>query len=103
MLTFDEALARATAWVTNQAREVPGRELVVLNEHIEERKRGWALPYNTKRFAETHNPLDGLLGNGPVFVDKETGDIHALGSAKIHAWLEEYDRTGTPQSTTRRD
>jgi Immunity protein 35 len=74
MLTFDETLAVAA----------------------EERKRGWAFPYNTKRFAETQNPLDGLLGNGPVFVDRATGEVHALGSARIRAWLEEYDRTGTP-------
>jgi hypothetical protein len=53
MLTFDETLAIATAWVANRA-------------------------------------------NRPVFVDRATGEVHALGSAKIRAWLEEYDRTGTP-------
>jgi hypothetical protein len=100
MLTFDETLAIATTWVADRAREVPGRELVILDGHIEERKRGWAFPYNTKRFAETKNPLDGLLGNGPVFVDRATGEVHALGSAKIRAWLEEYDRTGTPRRTS---
>jgi Immunity protein 35 len=102
MLTFDETLAIATAWVANRAGEVPGRELVILDGHIEERKRGWAFPYNTKRFAETQNPLDGLLGNGPVFVDRATGEVHALGSARIRAWLEEYDRTGTPPPHIRR-
>jgi immunity protein 35 of polymorphic toxin system len=94
MLTFDETLAIAAAWVANRAQEAPGRELVILNGHIEERRRGWAFPCNTKRSAETQNPLDGLLGNGPVFVDRATGEVHALGSAKIRAWLEEYDRTG---------
>ena len=96
MLTLDETLTIAAAWVANRAREVPGRELVILDDHIEERKRGWAFRYNTKRFAETQNPLDGLFGNGPVFVDRATGEVHALGSAKIRAWLEEYDRTGAP-------
>ena len=36
-----------------------------------------------------------------MFVDSETGEVHALGSARIRAWLEEYDRTGMPPDIRR--
>ena len=97
MLTFDEALAEAENKVAELAREIPGSdELVILHDLIRERARGWVFPFNTKRFLETRYPLDGLVGYGPIFVDKQTGHTYVLGSARIQAWLDTYDLTGTP-------
>jgi hypothetical protein len=96
MLTYDEALAKARERVAEAALQLSGRELVVREDLVTERARGWTFPYNTKRFLETKNPLDGLVGNGPILVDKYNGSVHHTPSGGSIAWLEEYDRTGVP-------
>lgn len=97
MLTFNEALAKAQNKVVELASQIPGNDpLVIVHELIRERDRGWVFPFNTKRFVETRYPLDGLVGYGPIFIDKQTGQMHLLGSARIQAWLDTYDRTGAP-------
>jgi hypothetical protein len=96
MLTSDEALAKVRARVADLARDVLHRELKVIDQPIRVQSRGWAFAYNTPRYLETKNPADGLVGNGPIFVDKETGAMHSLPSGGWPAWLEYYDRNGTP-------
>ena len=97
MLNFNEALEKAQNKLVELAGEIPGHdELVILHDHIRESARGWVFPFNTKRFVETRYPLDGLLGYGPLFVDKQTGHLYVLGSARVQAWLDTYDRTGAP-------
>jgi len=97
MLTFNEALAKAQNKIVELASEIPGHDqLVILHELVRERSRGWVFPFNTNRFVETRYPLDGLVGYGPIFVDRRTGDVYLLGAARIQAWLDTYDRTGAP-------
>ncbi len=50
--------------------------------HTFERRYGWVVYYNSERYRETGDPMDGLAGNGPVVVLKDSGDLHALGSGR---------------------
>jgi Immunity protein 35 len=96
MLTFKEARQRAEKKILELAGESPGREYAILDSHVRERARGWLFPYNTTMYVQTGNPFDGVVGNGPVFVDRETGSVHVLPSGGFTYWLGEYDQTGIP-------
>jgi putative acetyltransferase len=57
-------------------------------------KFGWVFFYNTKRFHDSGNDLFRLAGNGPVIVDKTTGEVSMLGSAGgVEHQLANYCRT----------
>jgi hypothetical protein len=100
MLTIEEAREKAQQKLLEMADALPGREFVILNDRILEGTRGWMFPYNTKQFIETKNPLDGVVGNGPIFVDRQNGNLYVLPSGGYRRWLEEYDRTGVPPRIT---
>jgi hypothetical protein len=59
---------------------------VVLDEHTIERPCGWFFFYNSKKFMETGLFSHRLAGNGPVFVDINSGSIKFFGA---HQSLEE--------------
>jgi len=94
MVTFEQAREKAQEKLLELARQVPALEIVIHDEGIRERARGWMFPYNTRRFFETRHPSDGLVGNGPIFVDRESGNVYVLPSGGYRSWLDEYDRTG---------
>ncbi|HEV2990128.1 MAG TPA: YrhB domain-containing protein [Candidatus Angelobacter sp.] len=100
MITFEQAKEKAQRKLLEMASEVPQREFTILEDRILERSRGWMFPYNTKRFLETKNPLDGVVGNGPIFVDRADESVHVLPSGGYRHWLEEYERTGMPPRIT---
>ena len=60
MLTFEQAREKARESILKLAREVRDQEFVILDDRVSERVRGWVFPYNTKKFAETKNPRDGV-------------------------------------------
>src|SRR5664280_46258 len=80
MITFEQAREKAQLKLLALAREQLTSDFTILDGQVQERKRGWVFPYNTKRFVETKNPQDGLVGNGPIFVDRDSGEIYALPS-----------------------
>lgn len=45
-----------------------------------EKPYGWAFFYNSKAFLETGNYGERLIGNGPVLVNKYTGEIAHCGT-----------------------
>ena len=82
MLTLDAALEKARTALTTLP-ELRGRaNLTILEQHVRARARGWVFPY------------DGLVGYGPLFVDKTDGTVHLLPSARVEEWLDAFDRTG---------
>jgi len=54
--------------------------LVVLDELTQERPYGWVFFLNTRRFAETRNRRDAVIGIGPVVYRKQDRSIHKLPS-----------------------
>ena len=100
MITLDEASALAKAHVDATAAEVK-RELYVRRAPDLDRERGWAFSYNTTLWAETHLPSDGLVGNGPLFVDKSIGRVFQVPSGGFRVWIDEYNETGIPPTPKR--
>lgn len=45
-----------------------------------EKEYGWIFFYNTKKYIETENPLHSLVGNGPIVILRETGQLCLLDS-----------------------
>jgi len=91
MLTKAEALEI----VSRKLQEMnPTDDLfVVVDEHTIEKSFGWVFFYNSKKFVETGIFEDRLAGNGPVIVNKFSGDVEFHGSAKSpEEIIEEYLR-----------
>ena len=72
-MTKAEAAAIARRFV-NDGRWGPSvGELVILEQFAVQTRRGWLFTYQTRAFAETGDIGSGLMGNGPVLVENDTG------------------------------
>ncbi|MGB8362709.1 MAG: YrhB domain-containing protein [Acidimicrobiia bacterium] len=50
-------------------------ELVLMADKAREGPSAWLFVYNTKRFVETGDLREGIVGAGPLLVDQETGEV----------------------------
>lgn len=66
-------------------------------QYTREWSRGWTFIFNTTLSQQTGQPRDGLVGNGPVFVDKYSGHLFLLPSGGWKRWLQTYEETGDAQ------
>jgi hypothetical protein len=64
-------------------------ELVIEDDMTIETEFGWVFFYDAKKFLETREFRDRLLGNAPIIVDKYRGTLHMTGTARP---IEEYIR-----------
>jgi hypothetical protein len=80
-MTLDDARYAVLA-LLNRNTGASNDELVLLDERTQEKPYGWVFFFNTRRFVETRNFVFALGGNGPVVVERETGRITLLGSAR---------------------
>ena len=90
LLTFDEARDKAQKRLVELGREFERDDLVLFLSAVSEHSRGWVFPYNTSRYIETRFPLDGLVGNRPIFVDNRNGSVHIIPLGSIERWLDDY-------------
>ncbi|MFS8461398.1 hypothetical protein EIQ00_04105 [Xanthomonas campestris pv. raphani] len=52
---------------------------------------GWYFCYESEEYIRTGNPSSQLAGNGPILIDKRSGDIHVFGTDKpLQNYLDEY-------------
>jgi hypothetical protein len=81
MLTREEARALAAAELgrlqANAFLRTPD-SLVTMDERTIERSCGWIFFYNSRRYLEKRNPLDGLGGNAPFIINRHTGEVRPL-------------------------
>ncbi len=64
----------------------------VQDDRTIERPFGWIFFYNSEKFLTTKNVIHSLAGNGPVFVNRKTGEISVFGSTPpLAAILTEYE------------
>jgi ribosomal protein L7/L12 len=56
-------------------------DLALIHDATEEFNFGWAFYFQSKKYVETRNIYDMLIGNGPILVERKTGKIHDTGSA----------------------
>jgi hypothetical protein len=79
-VTLDDA-KNAVLRELNKGRSVD-EELVLMEEHTIAKPYGWIFFYNSRRYVETRDFLHALEGNGPVVVERRTGRMTHLGTAR---------------------
>ena len=71
----------------------PNDELVIIDAETIEREYGWYFFSCSKRFLETRNFSDLVLGNGPVLVEKKNGWAIQLGTSHNVEWyIDMYEK-----------
>ena len=73
MLTRDNAYALAEAYVKQQLQPAIAEELAISGFGLH--PPCWVAIYNTRKYVETGRSRFALAGNGPLFIDCETGTI----------------------------
>ncbi len=65
---------------------------VVVGAGTIEKPYGWVFFYSSKKYLETGTVRYALAGNGPVFVNKETGCLEFCGVNKpVQVQIEDYE------------
>jgi hypothetical protein len=63
---------------------------LVLSESVEF-DQGWVFYFVSRKFLETRDNLDRLIGRGPVIVGKERGDVYQGGSGYTEEeWINQF-------------
>jgi hypothetical protein len=58
-----------------------------------ERPFGWVYFFNSEEYLRTGNTLSKLAGNGPIYIDKATGELVQLGTRGWPlALIEEHEK-----------
>jgi Immunity protein 35 len=78
-ITLELARAAADEIVRSLERST-GVELALSESKTVEIEAGWVFFYNSREFLRTGNPISGLAGNGPIFVDRQ-GHVQTLPSS----------------------
>lgn len=101
MLSKDEARSVAERYIA-ELESVIGTELVLIDEATIERTFGWVFFYNSRSYVDTGNFSECLVGNAPVIITRENGEIHTTGTAlPIESYLDNFERFGDPHREPR--
>lgn len=80
MISKSEAEKLVEQHLQGLNREVPGG-VALMHDSTIERPYGWVFFFNSRRFLETGDPLESLLGNSPILVEARDGHMTHLGTA----------------------
>ncbi|WP_279362106.1 YrhB domain-containing protein [Xanthomonas sacchari] len=84
MIDFEEALKVVVGHLSKSSAQ-----LVIT--HSEEFPEGWLFCFDSKEYVETGDFSFHLVGNGPILIDKDTGELHVFGTAfPPKEYVEEY-------------
>jgi Immunity protein 35 len=77
-----------------------GLDLVVQHERTLDTDIGWVFFYESRRYLETRDPHEQLIGNAPILVC-HSGAVHLLGTEHpVEHYLDEFRRSGDPYGAT---
>ena len=77
---IDKTEARAIAYQFINSGLSASEELEIADADTIEKDFGWVFFYNTKSYLETGRFSHRLTGNGPLIVDRTTGEVSAFGT-----------------------
>ena len=90
MLSYSQALTIAKKEVIKLS--MPDDEYIIVEDQVTEMSWGWVFIYNSRQFIETGDDQYQLMGNAPIFINKETGQIRHTGTAHdIDHYVAEYE------------
>ena len=74
--------------------ETPELPFAIVESATLEKSFGWVFFYNSKRFIETKDFIFQLAGNGPIFINKFTGEVTISGTnMALRTLIDEYEQT----------
>lgn len=89
-MKIDQFVAREmAAKIISRYQEEIGLPLVIMDGSTEEVASGWVFFYNTSAFAEGGDEFSALVGNAPIFIDREGRMQEIPTSVPWDAWLSE--------------
>jgi hypothetical protein len=72
----------------------------VVDDSTIEYESCWVLFYQTKKYVETNDFRDTIVGHGPVIVDKQSKSIYELGSGNdLDECINAFNKCGDPFAT----
>ncbi|WP_323658782.1 YrhB family protein [Pectobacterium versatile] len=85
MITFDEAVRKASEYLSDT--DIP---VVITSQG--RFSEGWFFCFQSREYLETGKISALLAGNAPFIIDKDSGEIHSLGTAyPIEKYLQDYE------------
>ena len=95
MLDFLEARRLAELQLPTLRAKFQTDDIILIDKYSKATSRGWIFIYNTQKSQQTCLPQDGLVGNGPILVDKYREDVFLLPSGGWKQLLAQYEETGS--------
>jgi Immunity protein 35 len=94
MLSKEAAKKIATDFINMESSGNEGKnEWVIIDEYTLEKPYGWIFSYNSHRFLETGDYSYSVVGNGPVIVNRVTGEVEEIAGGPFYKRnLEEYEK-----------
>ena len=90
MLSYYQALSIIKKEVAKLS--MPDDAYVVVEEQTIEIPWGWVFIYNSQQFIETGDDQYQLMGNAPIIINKETGQLRHTGTAyDIDYYIDMYE------------
>jgi hypothetical protein len=91
---FDKKSALNRAAKVLAEKVPPGQSWAIIEDHTRESASAWIFFYNSLRYLETGNMIHRLAGNGPIFVNKTTGEVKFYGSMPpLEVIIENYEKS----------
>ena len=95
MLSITQAQSLAEAQLSGSSDD--SLELVVLTSATLETSFGWVFFYQSRAYVESHDPMEALVGNAPLIVNRITGDVIVTGTAEpIDSYISRYEASLNP-------
>jgi hypothetical protein len=93
MYSFADAERMLYATVLRPDEHSPAEERpVIIPEYTQERPWGWVFFYNNERYRQTRDFRDQWIGPGPIFFNRETGEVRRFGSGcNLADELDDYE------------
>lgn len=85
MINYEEAIDKATQYLSDQNIPV----VITLHGRFAE---GWYFCFESKEYLKTGDASSLLAGNAPFIIDKDSGEIIELGTARpLETYLQDYE------------
>ncbi|MDQ6785652.1 MAG: YrhB domain-containing protein [Acidobacteriota bacterium] len=93
MITREEAKQKVAEYINFNLQLKNNDELVIVDEETITKDYGWVFFAVNKKYLETQNFSDMVIGRGPVLFERQTESIIPFGTAlSAEQYLEQYEK-----------
>lgn len=79
--TLEEAIRNVYTSILDRDESAPlEQRTIIFGDATIEKSWGWIFFYNNERYYRTRDPSDAHVGGGPLFFNRETGDVRSFDS-----------------------